>query len=113
MLIKDSRFNNPHPIKLEVGRYPNGNIAIEGIIMDPGFSEPWCKYTVNMDIPLPETQVALKVWSENEAIEQVLWEANVIEDDPVSYIYNGFVEAPVYNLTQYALNELKLGGGHA
>ena len=106
MLIKDSRFGNKEPIRLRVARYAdNNNIALIGVGAESG--EPWCTYSVNMDEILPDDRVALKTWSENLGIEQILWEANVIEREACDILPGeGFVDAPVHMLTDYAKREL-------
>lgn len=110
MLIKDPRYNNPHPIRLEVGRYAeNGNIALRGIVVDPeNGEEPWCTFTVNMGENLPDDRVCLKTWSENLGVEQVLLEANIIEFEACDILINEFVDAPVYMLTEHAKREFGL-----
>ena len=103
MLIQDNRFGNLRMVALSLGRYENGNLALQGFLTD---GEPWAKYSVNMGTPLPDDQIAIKDWSENEGVEDVLIYANIIEAEPICLLHNGFIEAPVYRLTPFALREL-------
>lgn len=102
--ITDARFNNKFPIRLELHRYAeSNNIALCGVLLDPDLEEPFTTYTVNMEgHKLPDNCVALKTWSEGVGADEVLTAANIIERDPIDYINNGFIIAPVYRLTELA-----------
>jgi hypothetical protein len=109
MEINDRRFNNKHPIRLIFSRYlDNNNICLRSTVLDPEFEEPWATYTVNMNVKLPDSCVAIKTWSEGTNADLVLLAAGVIKGDPVEFIDNGFIVAPVYKLSDKAKKEFNL-----
>lgn len=114
MKITDPRYGNKHPITLHLTRYAsNGNIALQSIVHDPkGFSEPWCSYSVNTDVKLPDNMVAIKDWSENEGCIEILLREGVIEanenGEAFGLIPCGLAIAEIYKLTPRVIEEFKL-----
>lgn len=105
--ITDERFGNTEPIMLSAVRYADpANIALLGTCSETG--EPWCTYTVNFDEDLPPACVAIKCWSENLGVEQILIDAGIIDKNPIDYIESGFVVAPVYHLTAKAIDAFRI-----
>lgn len=107
MQITDPRYNNEHPIQLTYDRYATTfNIRLDGTILNPEFPEPFATYSTNITESLPDDHVALKTWSEGTGTEQVLLRAGVIEGEVLGYVTSGFVEIPIYKLTERAIKEL-------
>ena len=90
----------------QVGHYQNGNLALEiwnnteGCINRP---------TVNPDVKIPTTHIAVKDYSENEGTVDALKDLGIIEGDPTQIIRSGWVEIPVYALTSMAYEALVEG----
>lgn len=80
----------------ETGRYENGNLAVKIMSNTEG---PIAVVTVNPDIRLRDDAIAVKNYSENEGMSEWLAKKGLIELDPVDVIRTGFVEIPVYWLT--------------
>jgi hypothetical protein len=79
----------------------NDNLAI-ALRDEDGF--PFATASVNL-IDLPQNQVAIKDWSENEGMVDALIEAGIIEEEPIRFLTSGFVMAPVHVLTDKAIKE--------
>jgi hypothetical protein len=73
----------------------NGRLALEAV--DALTGEPFGMVTVNLDTPLADNEVCVKVWSENAA-----WVPQVLEALKWEYtgrdVPTGFVRAPVYKI---------------
>ena len=89
-------LGKPVTLALVEHRYvDNGRLAVEAV--DAVTGEPFGMVTVNLDTPLADNEVCVKVWSENAPwVPQVLaalkWEYTG-RDVPT-----GFVRAPVYKI---------------
>ena len=72
------------------------NIYI-GIVSDD--EGPIGPCTINIEgVIIPENQVLVKNYSENEGMDKFLLENDIITGEPVDYISSGFVDIPVYKL---------------
>ena len=81
--------------KLLVSKYQHNNqIAIKATSLD---GEPLFTATVCVDEVIPEGQVVIKNWSENEGVKEALQEANVIGEE-IRSIECGFCYATVHEL---------------
>lgn len=94
-------------VSAQFGRYRNGaSVSISLICVDgdpPG--EPWMDATVNVpEVATEERLVAVKNYSEYEGMVDVLIENGYIEAEVVKWARCGFVEIPVYRLTDAAYN---------
>lgn len=78
--------------------YTNGAPRIDLVEADTG--APWATATVNLPHEdLPDGLVAIKDWSENEGMADLLSRNGLIAPQPSCTIPTGHVEAPVYALT--------------
>ena len=84
-------------LNLVAARYVTGNLALRLELLD---DQPFTTVTVNLDIAPPYPYIAVKNYSENEGILEVLIDNDIIEVDPVVQIKSGFVSIPVHKLTQ-------------
>lgn len=100
--FKDSRFGNPMLVWPQAHIYHNCNIAIQLFSQDPenGFVEPWATASVNPGIVIPQDQVALKTWVENDGLVPLLIEANIVEDFILEKIQTCFGITQVHRLTK-------------
>lgn len=96
----DTRFGMNETVSAVFHRYlDSNNVAIELV----GEEGPHCMASVNVPgAPLSDELVAIKNYSENEGIEQVLIEAGIIEAVPLRYLYSGWAQIPVYRMTKEA-----------
>lgn len=78
------------------GNYHNGNTGIEIWNDEEG---PIAKVTVNPDVKIPKEFIAVKDYSENEGMVDLLKSIGIIDESPVHTIYSESVEIPVYALT--------------
>lgn len=88
-------------------RYNNNRIAIQLTQYDEkgGYDEPIATATINLpDVHIPDGQVIVKSYSENEGMEQALLDAGIISKE-VGKAATGYVTAPIYTLTSEALEE--------
>ena len=69
--------------------------------------EVYCMCSVNPGVLVPENCLAVKDYSENAGMVEFLKAEGIIEGDPVGKIPSGFVEIPVYVLTQKGLDIFK------
>lgn len=101
-------FGSTYKVQFAVGRYGNGNLALEmmGAEGTEDEGEPIVRVTVNPDIPLPDTQIAIKDYSENEGMVDFCKKIGII-GKLVRTIPSGFVEIPVYELTESGLEIFK------
>lgn len=82
--------------EVSFAHYNNGRRAIELTIQESG--EPMAVASVNLpDEPIEDDEVAIKNYSENEGILEVLIHANVISE-PLREVDLGFVTVPICKL---------------
>lgn len=81
----------------QVGRYPNGNLAVEIWSQTEG---PVNRVTVNPDVPLSDDMIAIKDYSENEGMVESMVELGIIIEPAFMTIQSGWVEIPVHMLTE-------------
>lgn len=81
--------------ELKLEEYYNGNKAI--YLFDKETGELVTVATVNLEEVLPEGQVYIKDYSENEGMLEALVKAGVVSE-PISYVPSGFVIIPVCKL---------------
>lgn len=91
-----SKYNSYQDCHFIVGRYPNGNLAVEIISDTEG---PITKVTVNPNVKLEDDYIAIKDYSENEGMVEFLVSMGIIVENPVMTIPSGFVFIPVHRLT--------------
>ena len=70
------------------------NIALLAVMETEAGREPFGMITVNVQQELKSGRVAIKDWSENEGLLDVLVEEGIVSE-PLAYIPSGFVEIPV------------------
>lgn len=106
------KYNSYDDCCFSVGRYPNGNIAIEIWSDSEG---PINRTTINAGIILPDEYIAVKnysenegIYSENEGIVDFLKELGIIAEEPVMTIPSGFIWVPIYRLTDKGEEILKI-----
>lgn len=81
---------------VEIGRYPNGRIAIQLIDAEDG--EPFATATINIPMEsLAKDEVIIKNYSKNEGIEPSLIEAGILLEK-VRMVGSGFTHVPVYKI---------------
>ena len=97
MEIIDNRFGADTRVSARFERYQNGQLALELVETETG--EAWCTATVALPAGLPDDLIAIKSWSENEGMPEILERAGLIEGQPVQSVRSGFVQIPVYRLT--------------
>lgn len=89
---------------VEFGKYiVNGNTSIT-LFTENG--QPMTVATINLG-SLRQNLVAIKNYSENEGIEEVLIANGVIKDGVIYRVESGYVQAPVYELTDESLEIIK------
>ena len=77
-------------------QYSNERIAIQ--LTEVGTNEPILTATVNLpQVELKQDEIAIKNYSENEGIAEVLYKAGIISL-PLRYVQSGFVQIPICNL---------------
>lgn len=81
-------------LKVKIVKYPNGNNAI--FILDE-YGIPYAKASVNPDVILESDEVAIKNWSENKGILDVLVNAKIISE-PYRVIQCGYEAAHICKL---------------
>ena len=94
----NTKYGKYENCSFRASRYSdNGNLALvvespeEGRIMT---------ISVNPGLKLGDDVLAVKNYSENEGVDETLKELGIIHDAPVSRIPSGWVEIPVYKLTE-------------
>lgn len=80
------------------------NIALLAVMETEAGREPFGMITVNVQQELKPGRVAIKDWSENEGLLDVLVEEGIVSE-PLSYIPSGFVEIPVCRLLATGLEK--------
>lgn len=106
-----------YPCAMRFARYRSTqNIAVQLVVNNPDgtfeqamHGEPMCMATTNLTA-LPDGQIAIKNWSENDGIVNSLVKAGLIEPEACGQIENDFVSAPVHKLTPGAIVELRVAG---
>jgi len=101
-------FGNPHECQFAIGEYGNGNLALE-IIGAEGTKwegEPIARVTVNPDQAVPNDCIAIKDYSENEGMVEFCQNLGIIAER-VTTISSGWVEIPVYKLSDAGLEIFK------
>ena len=89
-------------------RYGNGNPALS-VVDDEGVI---CICSVNPpDTRLRDGLIAVKDWSENEGMVELLKKHDVIAGDPVMLVPSGFVSIGVYELTDHGRSLWPDAGG--
>lgn len=102
----ESKYGNYEDCYFEVIRYAtNNNLAIKIISETEG---PITVVTTNTNRKLPDTQIAIKDYSENEGMVNWLYSMGIIGLNPVETILSGFVEIPVYEVTDTGREWLEL-----
>jgi hypothetical protein len=105
MKMVDTRYGLNEIVIARFLRYQNGQTAIE---LETTDGEPWLTATVAVPQTIPTGCVAVKGWSENEGIPEVLTQGGLIEGGPVQHVRSGFVDIPVYRLTAAALAAIQV-----
>lgn len=94
MQIKFSKWD----CKVVFLKYGNGRTAIELVDTEPPYFESITVASVNLpDEPMKEDEIAIKNYSENEGILDVLVNAKIVSA-PVRYADSGFVTIPICKL---------------
>lgn len=104
MMAYTSKYGTYPNCYFRVGKYLNGNLAIEIWSNEEG---PIVKVTINPDIKIPKGYIAIKNYSENEGMVEWLQSTGIIVDEPTQIIRSGFIEIPVYALTEYGKDILR------
>jgi hypothetical protein len=99
MQLTDTRHGLNQAVIAKFRRYRNGQTAIQ-LVTDDG--EPWLTATYAMTAPVPPDCVALKNWSENAGVPEILVAGGVLEAGPVAQIASGHVLVPIFRLTARA-----------
>lgn len=81
-------------------QYGNGNLALQVVSEEDG---PICVCTVNPGERVDDGRIAIKDYSENEGMVDTLLEMGIIKGDPLYTIPSGWVQIPVYELTDKGL----------
>jgi hypothetical protein len=99
-MIWKSKYAMYSDCKFRTGRYGNGNLALQVESLTEGLV---CTCSVNPGVPLPDNELAVKDWSENEGMVEELKRQQVIFGDPVKTLNTeyGFVKIKVFALTDY------------
>ncbi len=94
--------------RIALGRYADPpNLALTLITADDEFPQPMAKASFNLKTELPEGYIAIKSWSENEGMADILMEAGVI--GPVEgTIPTGFVVGTVHRVLLPEVNHADL-----
>jgi hypothetical protein len=100
MQLVDTRMGLNQPVEVAFARYRNGQIALTLVCPD---GDDWLTATSAVDAAIPGDAVAVKDWSENEGVPDLLIAGGLIEPAPFMRIRSGFVAIPVYRLTAAAL----------
>lgn len=84
-------------------KYNNGNNALRLYCCQDNM--PYAMCSINVDEKLSKDEIAIKNWSENTGMEEVLMSVGIIKEK-VKNINNGYVTIPVYKLSQEVLSFL-------
>lgn len=101
MTTNDTFNYKSYLARFNVARYGNGNLALQMVAVEGGDyeGEPICTVTVNPGFEIPDSQIAVKNWSENNGID-VFLESLGIVGKRMGEIPSGFVTIPVFELTE-------------
>ena len=99
MMTFKTKYGEYPNCEFVTGYYPNGNLALEVAIKDEG---PLCTCTVNPGQTVGSHAIAVKNYSENEGMVEVLTEMGIIGRE-LYRIPSGWVEIPVHELTAKGL----------
>jgi hypothetical protein len=94
--FKVNAFGDTYTCRFVPGVYGNGNLALQ--MMDAETDELFCAVTVNPGETIPNTQIAVKNYSENTGILKTLLDLGIV-GKCVRVIPSGFVRIPVHELT--------------
>ena len=98
----DTRFGLNAKVLVSFRQYASRETRIDLIEADT--HEPWGTATVSVaGANLTPDLVAIKDYSENEGMANLLLAAKVIEGSPVATLQIGYTKAPVYRLSFEAL----------
>ena len=94
-----------------IGWYGNGNLAIR--LFDIEDDSPVATATTNAGKTLPDNQVAVKDWTENQGMVEALKEAGVIDKCVGSEWVNPMVGlfAPIYTISEEFRKEVEKAEG--
>lgn len=97
--------------KIRFERYVNDNTAIVFDEVDDKGKKlgVYGVVTVNLGITFPKNIVAIKSWSISNDIEKILINAGILGEQ-IDAIPTGYVVAPIYELTDKALEALENQG---
>jgi len=85
--------------------YPNDRMAI--MLKEVGTNEPVATATVNLpDYDIPDETAFIKDYSENEGMVQSLIDADIIYPFLVGHAKSGYVDIPLYIITDEAIDKL-------
>ena len=101
----ESKYGTYKESFFRVGHYENGNLAIEICSIEEGNIT---RVKVNPDIKIPQTQIAVKDYFENEGMVDWLISQDIIEQNPVKVVESGWVEIPIFNLTPTGIKMLEV-----
>lgn len=94
-----SQFGHTYDCRFKATRYAsNGNLAL--ILVDAETDERILAATVNIAAALPDDRIAVKDYSENKGMADFLKKIGIIQPEPVKVIPSGWVEIPVFELTE-------------
>jgi hypothetical protein len=102
MNIVDTRFGLKTDVSVSFSRYGSGELRLD--LEEAESQEPWLTATVAVGAPgaIPKDCIAVKDYSENEGVANLLIANGLIESTPVASIKSGFVVVKVYRLTPIA-----------
>lgn len=95
--MKDTRHGLDEEINLfrDVYHEPQ-NHALQAVCLD---GTPWATFSVNPPHKMAENLIAIKDWSENEGVAELLIQEGLIEPEPVHWIPSGYVVIEIYRIT--------------
>ena len=94
-----SPFGHTYDCRFKAMRYAsNGNLAL--IMEEAESGERILTATVNTTVKLPDDRIAVKDYSENVGVADFLKELGIIQPVEVASIPSGWVEIPVFELTE-------------
>lgn len=104
-------FGKTYKVSVHATTYPaGGRLALQLMTpmeQAPDIEEPFATLTVNLpEHELPEGQVFIKDYAENEGFADWAAEAGIIEPQSEGFVHSGFVTIHRYRLTQAFLNAL-------
>lgn len=93
-----SKYDSYDNCYLLDGKYHNGNLGLEIWSEEHG---PIAKVTTYVSMILGDDYIAVKNYSENEGMDEFLVSSGIVDKDPINYVASGFVDIPIYRLTEY------------